>query len=1221
MKARARIAAGTGRLAARRNRTILGALALCLLAFAGIGSPAAMALTVHPFLTSFGSFAHPSGVAVEEASANVFLSDSGAGALEIFGPEGGAPAGLVAPFKVEGFAFNNEPSGVAVDNSPTSASQGAVYVADVGNSAVKKYVRNPGSESYELAEELDPSPGPAFSEPLGVAVDTDGDVFVANYGSHSVIEFDPAGNETANIVVGATAGEPSSVALDAAGDLFVESYSHALWRYPANGSGEIELEAEEPKSSELIAEGATGVAADPAAGALYAAMGNHVNLYNAAGALQESFGAGHLSSTERLAVNSETGNLYVADTGVSEVALFGPAIDVTPPTATGLAVSAVDDHSAHFEAEVSSGTAGAGQETTYRFSCAPKCPGLQGDRAVATDGAPHPVSDESSELQPHTEYTVTITASNEAGSASEEATFTTDAIAPTVTTDPAQDLAPEHAALMGRVNPHNSATKYWFEYGPADCASSSCTSVPATKDATPEGVANGIDFAAQGIYGLGPATTYHYRLIAENAAGLSAGSDETFTTTSPPAESCPNQERREEQHSAFLPDCRAYEIVSPADKGGNGVLVSSTRTRAAADGSAASFTSLGGFADARGTGIAVDYLAQRSSDPEPGDSGWSTHAITPPQRSLDFISNTNFLEPVYDGEFSPNLDRGIFRAYSPIPGAAGADPDVDQVQNLYLRTDLRVPGPGSYSLLSPCSACATPLPLNFSNNQLPRFDGASADYQQVIFTSKFNLTGEAAGSGPKLYESDHGTLRLVGLVPPLGQAECGPSGPACIPADESDAGVGGSGGFYTLNTISADGHRVVFTDAPGEYHGDLYLREDHQSTIQLNVPEGGTGAGEATTRYWGASADDTRVFFTTSQQLTNDDDNGNRDLYMYEVDAPAGHHLTRLSIDGEPADPPSEVEGVIGASVDGSYVYFVSAGQLVPGAPALGPARGIYEWHSGVVSYVGELPNAGADANLDFPGTSGLTPFAARVTADGRHMMFLSHRGMGLLGYDQANCSGLGCAEVYVYSAETHKLACASCNPSGTPASFDATTNTRRSASASRDTWHLNHPLSADGRYVFFSTAEALVPEDTNDASDVYSYATETGTLHLLSSGTDEHGSYFMDASDDGRDAFFTTSQRLLGWDPDGNYDLYDARVQGGFPEPPPAAAPCAGEICQPAVTSSPQPGPFASATFSGPADPQPKRCHPGKILKHGKCVKKKHLKSHRAGRNRGGSK
>ena len=164
-----------------------------------------------------------------------------------------------------------------------------------------------------------------------------------------------------------------------------------------------------------------------------------------------------------------------------------------------------------------------------------------------------------------------------------------------------------------------------------------------------------------------------------------------------------------------------------------------------------------------------------------------------------------------------------------------------------------------------------------------------------------------------------------------------------------------------------------------------------------------------------------------------------------------------------------------------------------------------------------------------------------------------------------------------------------------------------------------NHPLTDDGRHVFFSTAEALVPQDINGKIDVYEYDAPSGTVHLITTGTERSDSYFMNASPSGDDALFLTRAQLVGADADNNYDLYDARVDGGFPEPPPTRAGVLGRcVPGPAGLSARTRRRLAAASSTGaggaPHDepkpkPKPKRCRKGYVRKKvrgkTKCVKK----------------
>jgi hypothetical protein len=129
---------------------------------------------------------------------------------------------------------------------------------------------------------------------------------------------------------------------------------------------------------------------------------------------------------------------------------------------------------------------------------------------------------------------------------------------------------------------------------------------------------------------------------------------------------------------------------------------------------------------------------------------------------------------------------------------------------------------------------------------------------------------------------------------------------------------------------------------------------------------------------------------------------------------------------------------------------------------------------------------------------------------------------------------------------------------------------------------YLQRNVSDNGQ-VFFETSDELVSAAANGKRNVYEY--EDGQLYLISSGASEADSYFLDASASGSDVFFVTAQRLLHRDQDSVYDIYDARVEGGFPEPP-ARQPCTGEECRGSGESaSASPSSPTSSSFSVPGN------------------------------------
>jgi hypothetical protein len=403
----------------------------------------------------------------------------------------------------------------------------------------------------------------------------------------------------------------------------------------------------------------------------------------------------------------------------------------------------------------------------------------------------------------------------------------------------------------------------------------------------------------------------------------------------------------------------------------------------------------------------------------------------------------------------------------------------------------------------------------------------------------------------------------------------------------------------------------------------LYMRTNGTTTVQLNASERSApdpnGPGPA--RFWTATADDSKIFFTAKEALTDDASgigNGSsaENLYEYDVDAPAGHHLTLISVD---TNPEPQVEGacscgrargfaVVGVSADGSYVYFISREALLPGEPPTGESavlaedNYLYVWHNGTLRFVTGRSSWLAHDQREFWGVQGrIRGNSFRVSADGKTAVFgaADDTIAKSVGYEDpnlgTNSDPHGRAEIYAYSYDEDRLECASCNPTGALPVSDASVGDRNDAAdfypvtVNFPNLYLNHPLSRDGRKVFFDTEDALVPQDTNGLRDVYEYDIPTGQLHLISSGSCGCGSQFVDASEDGSDVFFTTHQALVRADIDNNGDLYDARVAGGIASQNQApGVSCEGDDCQGPVGAAPVFPVPASATFAGLANPSP---------------------------------
>ena len=688
-------------------------------------------------------------------------------------------------------------------------------------------------------------------------------------------------------------------------------------------------------------------------------------------------------------------------------------------------------------------------------------------------------------------------------------------------------------------------------------------------------------------------------LLTFVCAGLGVGTFAVYAQ----AEGCPNERLRgQDGYALRLPDCRAYEQVSPVNKNFMDALGEAGVVQSSPSGNGATFFSAAPFPGAlSATGPSL-YLSTRAG------GEWSTQGLVPPtiSRSLPGHGSASVLSLTEDLAMAivntePGLEAGM------APGRYS-----------YLRDSAT----GAFRLLSPGIAT---------------FADAAADDSRIVFESSERLLPAAAPGVVNLYEWDGNKpageeLSIVGVLPdgkaPTEGSVAGPGGPAL----GQEVVGGATGRFYTQDTISAHGSRVFFSDVGT---GRIYTREPEATrTIPISM-------GQA---YWqAATADGSMVFYTEGE-----------DLYRFNVDKFEASKQPEPEALAEAREAlTSGAAGVLGmlgiATENGSYAYFIAAGVLIGNEngnkeKAQAGRANLYEWHDGKTIFIARLDTEGEYDEYDWRDFYSPHPGAApaagekssRVTPDGTTVLLASQA--RLTSYDNA-----GQGELYRYDAASGGLACVSCNPSGAPAAGEAylAGNLSITAAPERNAF-LTRNLSDDGSRVFFQTKEALVPRDTNGQTDVYEWeregaggsdgctrssasfsASSGGCLYLISTGESGSPSYFGDASADGGDVFFFTRQALVGQDRDENDDLYDARVKGGIaaqnPSPP---ASCGGEGCLGPVDPSPVFGAPSSATFAGagnlkPSSTKPKkavaRCPKGRKRSHGRCVRKSKTKSKKA--------
>jgi hypothetical protein len=410
---------------------------------------------------------------------------------------------------------------------------------------------------------------------------------------------------------------------------------------------------------------------------------------------------------------------------------------------------------------------------------------------------------------------------------------------------------------------------------------------------------------------------------------------------------------------------------------------------------------------------------------------------------------------------------------------------------------------------------------------------------------------------------------------------------------------------------------------------------------------------------FGLASDAEHLFWSVNGEAPP---NPGNDLYRYE----AGKGLSDLTPDSTAVNG-AEVKGVLGASADGSHVYFVANADLDGvGGPAgagncerdfqhMTGACNLYLWHEGEIEFVARLKNStGVADNLNWVPT----PFevlnsgsyaekTSQLTPDGGTLLFRSQERLG-------EYENVGKSEYYLFRQGSPKLACVTCNPTGqAPTSLPTIGTTAYPVLGPNNTAKeavVPRLLSTQGNRVFFETTEALVGADANGiggcpivgggaqgfsaCQDVYEWEASgagsckagvppysplnEGCIYLISTGKSPDPSFFADASESGNDVFFFTRDRLVGQDTDGLQDVYDARVNGGLiSQASPPLTGCEGEGCKGGASTPPSTQSPVTGSFGVPGNVKgraPAGCRKPKRKVKGRCVKpKKHkAKSHK---------
>jgi hypothetical protein len=702
--------------------------------------------------------------------------------------------------------------------------------------------------------------------------------------------------------------------------------------------------------------------------------------------------------------------------------------------------------------------------------------------------------------------------------------------------------------------------------------------------------------------------------------------------------SCPNEELRAELQAGRLPDCRAYELVTPAYKAGT---VMTEILAISGDGSRMIGSSLGTFAsskdDSLGVGTSLVGAAYEFSR-ETG-SDWSASSLAPP--ASEYVSGGLFGASV-------DLTSSLWELET------RSQPE--DVSDLYLEEPR-----GTFTEIG--RATPSPTVVNRdSGGPVYSVLGESADLSRVLFTTPSGFhwpldgTAEGAatlyeyvGTSPTVAEREAREPQLVGVT---GNADSSTLVSRCGTRLGSSTLAEGNGSMY--NAISRGGGRVFFTAVgaddkicdggpPAEPPADeLFAREAPPSgsspsgetrTIAISCPE--TAAPCKDANFEGASLDGSKVFFTSTQKLVEgaSEDNAPEDgavsvkvpnepeargcaqtvpgqpgcnLYEDELSG-SGPALKQKLILVSRGSPDPRVQGVTRISEDGSHIYFVSK-SLLTGENSQGNAPTLNEdnlyvferderYPEGHTSFIATLSPTDSPPGKGEGDWSRADHRPALISWNGRYLVFTS-----VADLTHEDISGTA-RQVFEYDAAAERLVRASIGSYGY--NNNGATPLRGSTLAVGPAGGYTYAvqdsptqtagvLAPEAGEAFFESPDALTTNALSDKltpaggfePNIYEY--QNGNIYLISDGQDvlsifSNPSVQLLGSDaSGANVFFMTSDSLVPQDTNTQQDVYDARIDGGFPAPRSASG-CAGELCQGAPGGLPS-LPSASSTVQAEA-------------------------------------
>ena len=614
---------------------------------------------------------------------------------------------------------------------------------------------------------------------------------------------------------------------------------------------------------------------------------------------------------------------------------------------------------------------------------------------------------------------------------------------------------------------------------------------------------------------------------------------------------------------ASLPDCRAYELVTPPYSGGSAILWTVRESPPISrDGRHILGQSLAGFGDVgddENNGLEFGAIYEFSRTP----SGWTSEPLNPP---ASVYARQQFLTA------SGDLRRTLWQV--DVQSSQAEEVVEPEVDSFVMREAPETPNSGAPRIVA----------VNAPPGSV--FVGGSEELSVVLFQDAGQLyeTHPGGGTAPSLLGVvEHGELA----------SKCGVT-----------LGTGGQVGpegteASTYNALSADGSSAFFTAlacAGDPAVNEIYVQHGTSLPIDISEPTKAECAlcdtGEPQEAIFeGASSDGDKAFFLSAQALLPGAEG--QSLYEYDAELPPGQRVILVA---------PEAAGVLRISEDGSHAFFVSTDALtttpeVRGGCVAEPCRPASEEDNlysldtltGRISFVATL--APADARDWMQEDSGRP---AEATPDGQFLVFPS-----VAQLTPGDTSGEEAPQIFEYDSDTNSLTRVSIGHEGfgdngnTTAEADAPklaeTPQFESGTRPTDTW--SHLSLSEGGDVFFTSADVLVPGAVAGRENIYEYDYSENDVYLISAGNEASplalGTMprYLGTDETGEDVFFLTGDSLVPQDIDSQASWYDARIGGGFPGPPTAPG-CQLEICEGSRAPAPQPPDVSGSETATPEAP-----------------------------------